>query len=108
MKESEVQRKILKKLREAGIFAWRVNNMGVPDPSARGGWRVQTGYNMPGMSDILGVFNGKFMAIEVKSPERVKRVSDKQKEFLAKVKDEGGCAFVASCWEDVVNNLKLT
>ena len=88
-------------------MAWRVNNMGVPDHSVRGGWRKQTGYNMPGMSDILGIFNGKFLAIEVKSPQRIKRVSETQQDFIDKVIEEGGIAFVAGSWEDVVNNIEL-
>jgi penicillin-binding protein-related factor A (putative recombinase) len=107
MKETEVQKKILKKLREHKIFCWRVNNMGVPDPNAKGGWRKQNGFNMPGMSDILGVFNKKFLAIEVKAPGRIKNVSEKQQKFIDKVKKNGGVAFVADSWELVKKKLKL-
>jgi penicillin-binding protein-related factor A (putative recombinase) len=107
MKETEVQKKILKKLREHKIFCWRVNNMGVPDPRIKGGWRKQTGYNMPGMSDILGIFNKKFLAIEVKAPGRIKNVSETQEDFIKKVKKNGGVAFVADSWEVVKKKLKL-
>lgn len=101
MKETEVQKKILKKLREKGVFCWRVNNTGIPDPTCRGGWRKQTGYNMPGMSDIIGIYNGKFLAIEVKCPTRIHNVSDDQDSFLQKVEDERGISMVAGSWEDV-------
>lgn len=107
MKETDVQKEILNYLRDKGIFCWRVNNMGVPDPRIRGGWRKQTGYNMPGMSDILGIWRGKFIAIEVKAPGRIKNVSDKQKEFMRKVNDEGGLAFVADSVKIVSGILNL-
>lgn len=106
-KETQVQKEILKFLRDNNIFCWRVNNMGIPDPRCKGGWRKQNGYNMVGMSDILGVYEGKFLAIEVKAPSRIKNVSEKQQEFIERVKKEGGTAFVACCCEDVKNNLKL-
>ena len=101
MKETEIQKDILKKLREQNILCWRVNNMGVPDPRAKGGWRKQNGYNMPGMSDILCLYKGKFFAIEVKTPERVKNVSDNQKKFLNNIREAGGVGFVATSFDDV-------
>jgi penicillin-binding protein-related factor A (putative recombinase) len=106
MKEPEIQKNILKKLREKGFLVWRVNNTGIPDPSVRGGWRKQTGYNMTGMSDILGVYKGRFLAIEVKTPERIKNVSEKQQEFLNKVRKNGGIAMVADSLELVLQKLK--
>lgn len=104
-KETVVQKEIMKFLQDNEVFCWRVNNTGVPDPSAKGGWRKQNGYNMPGMSDILGLFHGKFIAIEVKTPERKTNVSDTQQNFIDNVNLQGGVAFVASSVEDVIFNL---
>jgi len=103
--ETKVQKEILKFLQDNEIFAWRVNNMGVPDPHCKGGWRKQTGYNMPGMSDIIGIYRGKFLAIEVKAPGRKKNVSDNQVNFIERVLKEDGVAFVAESVEDVKKNL---
>lgn len=104
-KETQTQKEILKFLQDKGVFCWRVNNTGIPDPRCKGGWRKPTGYSMPGMSDIIGIWKGKFLAIEVKALGRKKNVSEKQKEFIWKVNNEGGVAFVADSVEDVKNLL---
>lgn len=106
-KETLVQKEILKFLKDKGIFCWRVNNTGIPDPMVKGGWRKPTGYSMPGMSDIIGVYKGKFLAIEVKAPGRKKNVSENQKAFLEKVFNEGGFALVAESVEEVKIALEL-
>jgi len=69
-------------------------------------WKVFTGpHNMPGVSDILGIYQGKFLAIEVKRPDQV--LTDLQESFLNQIKERGGIAFVATCCEDVITALGL-
>lgn len=63
-------------------------------------------YYRPGVSDIVGIFNGKPLYIEVKAPGR--RPSDDQIQFVLEAKNQGAIAFVAFSVEDVVENLHLT
>ncbi len=58
-----------------------------------------------GISDILGCYQGRFLAIEVKKPGG--RVSPDQETFIARVNEEGGIAFVAWSVDDVVKQLNL-
>ncbi len=48
-----------------------------------------------GVPDILACYKGKFLAIEVKTPETVKNTSELQKYNLAQIKKAGGCSLVA-------------
>lgn len=54
----------------------------------------------PGVSDIIGIYKKRFLAIECKSSEG--KLSAHQREFLNKVNEEGGIGFVARCIEDVM------
>ena len=56
-----------------------------------------------GISDILGIWEGKFMAIEVKT--KIGRVSEHQVKFIDSVNDAGGLAFVARSVDDVIDKL---
>lgn len=58
-----------------------------------------------GVSDILGIYKGRFLAIEVKT-ERGK-LSPAQERFIQNINDNGGIAFVARSIDDVENNLHL-
>lgn len=58
-----------------------------------------------GVSDILGMWNGRMLAIEVKRPGGL--VTADQHAFINRVKTEGGIAFVARSVEDVIENLEL-
>ena len=61
---------------------------------------IPLSYGEKGISDIIGLTkNGKFLAVEVKMPK--KKPSKEQLEFIEKVKENGGIAFVAYGLEDV-------
>ena len=63
-------------------------------------------FGEPGISDLIGILcDGRFLAIEVKTPQRRKRVSPAQKEFLDTINIAGGVGFVACSIEDVESNL---
>jgi hypothetical protein len=47
---------------------------------------------MPGSSDLIGWYRGRFVALEIKTPEGV--VSDEQEHFIYTVKRYGGIAAV--------------
>ena len=57
-----------------------------------------------GVSDILGCYQGRLLAIEVKRPG--KKPTPDQQRFLDRVKIEGGISFVASSVSDVIEKLK--
>lgn len=59
---------------------------------------VQTGLCV-GSADLIGIWNGRFVAIEVKQPGKYPR--KKQKRFLEVVRKLGGIAGVARSVEDV-------
>jgi len=51
----------------------------------------------------LGVIQGRFLAIEVKSKKGV--ISDDQRIFIRKIQEEGGIAFVARSVEQCASQL---
>ena len=102
--EKEVEKSILEFLEWYPGYFWKNNSVGVYD-ARKGVYRkAKSKYIINGVSDILGVLNGKFIAIEVKSAKG--RLSESQKEFLYQVNEEGGIGFVARSVEDVRRNLQ--
>ena len=59
----------------------------------------------PGVSDIIGCYNGRMIAIELKAPKGV--VSDAQQAFIDRINEAGGIAFVARSLDDVIEGLGL-
>lgn len=88
--EAELTKGIRQLLNAFGIFHWKM-------------W--QGPLSNHGIADILGIYQGKFLAIEVKTERGT--VSPAQQRFLANVRDQGGIAFVARSVEDVIEKLKL-
>ena len=88
MLETEIQKACLEWLHAKGVFCWRQNQGAIP--TKNGGFRRFNG--MPGQSDIIGIWKGKFLAIEVKRPKG--KVSEAQDLFLDSVMEQGGIAMV--------------
>ena len=82
-----------------GGWCWRNNNHAVYDKKI-GTYRKNPN-QMNGVSDILGLWDGKFLAIEVKAGSD--RLSDDQKIFLERVREAGGYAMEARSVDDVIN-----
>jgi len=57
------------------------------------------------VADIIGIFKGKPLAIEVKWGKG--KTTEKQDKFLEDFRKNGGIAFVAYSIDDVVKELKL-
>ena len=90
LSETEIQSLILDFLKAIKVRAWR-NNTG-----SRGGVR----YGLcVGSSDIIGIFHGLFLAIEVKIPG--KTPTDDQWKFINDVISSGGIAFYACSVDEV-------
>ena len=87
--ESEITREIRQYLKIRGIWHYK---------------QWQGLGSLPGVSDIIGCFKGRYLAIEVKRPGQ--KPTERQQSFLDRVNDEGGLSFVASSVEDVIKNLE--
>lgn len=102
LKEKDVTKQIRGVLRTLGIFHWK-------------NWSGPMTYPK-GIADILGIYNGKFLAIEVKRegwepPEPTNLQAYKhfkeQQDFLISIRDNGGYAFFAQSVDDVIDRLGL-
>jgi len=87
--EQLIQGKILRELRARGIYVVKV---------------ISASRN--GVPDLLVCFNGRFIGIEVKTPNG--NASRLQKLNLSWIEDSGGNAFVARSWEDVKEKLGIS
>lgn len=54
-----------------------------------------------GISDLVGVYHGWFVALEIKTPQNKRGLTLYQKVFLQKVKRAGGKAYVVRSLADV-------
>lgn len=105
MSEKVIENLILKYLAYCRIFAWKNNSTGVYDPTKKTFRANKNPYAIKGVADILGVLpDGKLLAIEVKMPKG--RVSKEQKQFIERVNDNGGIAFVARGLREIQNHLE--
>jgi Holliday junction resolvase len=69
-------------------------------------WKQHQGLgSTPGIPDIIGVWKGRLLGIEVKTQRGI--VSASQKQFIDRINSEGGIAFVARSVDDVIEALDL-
>jgi len=87
--EKEITREIRAYLKIRGIFHWKV---------------FQTLGSTPGCPDILGIYKGRMLGIEVKTKSG--KLTERQERFIEWINFEGGIAFVAKSVEDVMEALK--
>jgi len=93
VKESLLQDKIRLELgRVPGLVLWR-NNCGYD-----GERRVRYGVGSPGGADLIGLYNGRFVAVEIKTPTG--RQSPDQKTFQSLVEAKGGEYVILRSVED--------
>lgn len=59
------------------------------------------GYQAAGVPDLLACYKGRFIAIEVKSPNGKGVASDIQKLKILEIRKAGGIAFFADSMDDV-------
>lgn len=97
MKEQKIQKEISDNLRKLGWLVIKFSNVGI--------YNKKTNAYIPpvqkGISDLICLYNGKFIAIEVKKPKMCPTLY--QEQFLADVKKNGGYALTAHSWIEVVN-----
>ena len=87
--EAEITRAIRGCLKSLGVWHWKQWQGPMSQPK--------------GVSDIIGIWKGRFLAIEVKT--QTGRVSEYQQRFIDRVIEEGGIAFVARSVDDVIDGL---
>jgi penicillin-binding protein-related factor A (putative recombinase) len=82
-----------------GCFAFKVKTGGYFDPKRKAFRKDASRWLIPGTADIIGVYDGRFFAMEVKR-SRGGIVSEEQKAFIEKVELKGGKAGVVRSVED--------
>lgn len=60
---------------------------------------------MAGISDLIGIYKGRFVAIEVKTPDNKKGTTKLQDWFIEQVNSCGGLGFVARSVEEIETKL---
>lgn len=102
--EKQIENQILGFLKSRRILAFKIKSVGTYDPALKK-FRAASPWYRKGVSDILGIYQNKFMAIEVKSSKG--KLSIEQRQFIDEVKENGGIAFVARSVEDVQEKLAI-
>lgn len=103
LSEKQIENQVLSWLKWKGILAWKIKSVGTFDPTTKR-FRAPSPWYRKGVSDILGIYKRKPLAIEVKSKKG--KLSPAQVNFLHEFKDNGGIAFVVRSIEDLEVQLK--
>jgi len=108
--EKTIELAILVYLAELGpqCFAYKQDGQGtVIDKDGKTIMVKSGGFRPRGKSDILCIYRGHVLAIEVKTPERRDNVSIYQKGYRDRVKSAGGKWTVATSVDDVKKTIKI-
>lgn len=91
--EKRLQSAIIEALNYSGLcYVWNINSGSI---ETKGGYRVQLA--RAGTSDIIGLTRtGRFIALEVKLPNRLRTVTDKQQAFLDQIANMNGITGVVT------------
>lgn len=89
--EKSIEKQVLRWLGSKDIFAFKVKSTGTFDP-VRKRFRTSSPFYRKGCPDVLVVYKGFFVGLEIKT--KTGRVSPHQKIFHADVKKAGGFVFV--------------
>lgn len=101
--EKTIEKQILIYLWSRRILCTKIDSTGIWDGKRQAFRKNTHNFKRKGVSDIIGIYQGRFLSIEVKS--NTGKLSIDQKEWLKDVEFNGGIAFVARSVEDVVNGL---
>lgn len=104
LSEEQIENQILLFLESKRIFAWKNPTSGYFDTRRRVFRKHKSRFAINGVTDIIGIHNGKAFFIEVKAKKGI--VSDDQERFIDNIQKGGAIAFVARSVEDVYRCLK--
>ncbi len=110
--ERQIRELIIEVLTRRRYFVW-TNNVGSMEKEHTDKYgytrRHHVQFGKAGMSDIIGIQpdTGRFVAIEVKTPEAKNRATPLQKAFIDEVNRYGGIGFVAWSPEVVCDKLGI-
>ncbi len=92
--EKVIETRILHFLRDVGVWARKIETVGIFDARKKT-FRKKTGeFNAVGMPDIIGLLpSGRFLGIEVKSIKG--RPTEHQLKCIRAIQDNGGVAFIS-------------
>lgn len=99
--EKEIEKAILQYLEWLPeVMAWKNQSTGLYDPIKKTFRKAHSKFVINGVSDILGMYKTRFLAIEVKRPSNKVRTKE-QNDFIDAINLRGGLAFYATSVEDV-------
>lgn len=115
MSEKQLENQVLQALNMRGVFCFKIQSTGLFDPTKKIFRKSMNQWHIKGVSDILGIYNGRMIAIELKRPlknprtkERLDRLaSPDQISFINRVNAEGGIGFVADSLDYIFDYLNL-
>jgi len=102
MTEHELQSAIIQLIQVRGGLVIRTNSGFIRLEDANGKSRVFKGASK-GTSDLIALYKGHFLAIEVKAGRN--RATFEQEDFIQQVRDRGGIAFVTWSADTVISAL---
>lgn len=82
---------------------WKNKSTGTYDPVRKAFRRSNDKFSQKGTSDILGIYQGRMICIEVKSAKG--KLSPEQRQFLHEMSTLGAFCMVARSLQDVVDAL---
>lgn len=98
LSEKQIETEILFRLNHIkDCYAWKNHTTGIFDPR-RGVFRKLGGYAIKGVSDIIGIYKGKMLCLEVKSATG--KLRPEQKKFLDRMKELGAITGVVRSWPE--------
>lgn len=100
--EKQIQNEILEYLNFIGVFCFPVKKVGIYDPTKKTFRRIKNKYDINGLPDIHGVFKGRPLYIEVKTPKTKNNLSPDQKKFKERAIKENAVYMVAVDVQDVI------
>lgn len=100
MKETDIQQLVRIRASELGCTLWRNNTGKLQNKDGR--W-VTYGLCV-GSPDLIGIYKGKFVGIEIKQPN--KKPTKEQQQFIDFVNKSGGIAAVVYSPDELENILK--
>jgi hypothetical protein len=70
-------------------------------------WKVHQGLgSAPGVSDILGIYEGRLLAIEIKAPGKKVKPGSAQERFLENIHEHGGIAIEADSVQALIDRFR--